>query len=79
MVGWAIGIAQNCLKMLLKLGLDNRAYKNIHQQFSFIRNTFFGNEYNCFEAEVYFCFLLQAVPKSYTRLEKNYIYISSSA
>lgn len=57
--------------MLLKLSLANRTYNNIHRQFSFIRSAFFGNEYNCFVAKVYFCFLLQTVPKSYTRLEKS--------
>lgn len=42
MIGLAIGMAYNCLKMLLKLGHANRTYKNIYQQFSF------ENEYNCF-------------------------------
>lgn len=59
--------------MLLKLGLANRTYKNIYQQFSF------ENEYNCFVAKFYFCFLLQSVPNSYTKWEKSkYIFTQVS-
>lgn len=40
--------------MLLKLGLANKTYNNIHQEFSFIGNIFFDNEYNCFVTIVLF-------------------------